>query len=60
MSATANSAMKGASMPIKVGDPVPAATFKQLSANGIVDIDTATLLKGKKVVLSPACCIREE
>jgi glutaredoxin/glutathione-dependent peroxiredoxin len=38
-------------MPIKVGDPVPAATFKQLSANGIADIDIATLLKGKKVVL---------
>ncbi|THJ24626.1 MAG: peroxiredoxin [Nitrospira sp. CG24E] len=38
-------------MPIKVGDPVPAATFKQLSANGIANIDTATLLKGKKVVL---------
>ncbi|NOT24163.1 MAG: peroxiredoxin [Nitrospiraceae bacterium] len=38
-------------MPIKVGDPVPAATFKQLSANGIANIDTATLLKGRKVVL---------
>ena len=38
-------------MSIKVGDPVPAATFKQLSANGIANIDTATLLKGKKVVL---------
>ena len=46
-------------MPIKGCDPVPAATFKQLSANGIVDIDTTTLLKGKKVVLSLACCIRE-
>ena len=38
-------------MSIKVGDPVPAATFKQLSANGIANIDTATLLKGRKVVL---------
>ena len=38
-------------MPIKVGDPVPAATFKQLSANGITNVDTVTLLKGKKVVL---------
>ena len=46
-------------MPIKVCDPVPAATFKQLSANGIVDIDTRTLLKGTKVVLSSECCIRE-
>ena len=25
--------------------------FKQLGANGITNIDTATLLKGKKVVL---------
>ena len=38
-------------MPIKVGDRVPAATFKQLSVNGIANIDTVTLLKGKKVVL---------
>jgi len=38
-------------MPIKAGDPVPAATFKRLSADGVVDVDTATLLKGKKVVL---------
>jgi len=38
-------------MPIKAGDRVPAATFKQLSASGIANIDTATLLKGKKVVL---------
>lgn len=46
-------------MPIKACDPVPAATFRQLSANGIVDIDIATLLKGKEVVLSLVCCIRE-
>jgi peroxiredoxin len=38
-------------MPIKAGDRVPAATFKQLSASGIANIDTTTLLKGKKVVL---------
>ncbi|NWF74592.1 MAG: hypothetical protein HXY51_16345 [Nitrospirae bacterium] len=44
-------------MPIEEGGPVPAATLKQLSANGIVDIDTAMLLKGKKVVLSP-CMLR--
>jgi hypothetical protein len=56
MSATANSAMKGGSDAHKAGDPVPAATSKQLSANGIVDIDNATLLKGKEVVLSLACC----
>jgi glutaredoxin/glutathione-dependent peroxiredoxin len=28
-----------------------AATFKQLTANGVANIDTATLLKDKKVVL---------
>ena len=38
-------------MPIKVGDRVPFATFKQLTANGVATIDTATLLNGKKVVL---------
>jgi glutaredoxin/glutathione-dependent peroxiredoxin len=38
-------------MPIRVGDRVPAATFKQLGANGIVNIDTTALLQGKKVVL---------
>lgn len=31
-------------MRIKAGDHVPVATFKQLSTNGIVNIDTATLL----------------
>jgi peroxiredoxin len=35
-------------MPIQVGDRVPSATFKQLTANGVATIDTATLLKGKK------------
>ena len=38
-------------MPIKTGDRVPSATFKQLTANGVANIDTATLLNGKKVVL---------
>lgn len=38
-------------MPIKAGDRVPGATFKQLSASGIANIDAATLLKDKKVVL---------
>jgi glutaredoxin/glutathione-dependent peroxiredoxin len=38
-------------MPIKAGDRVPAGSFKQLTASGIANIDTATLLKGKKVVL---------
>jgi glutaredoxin/glutathione-dependent peroxiredoxin len=38
-------------MPIKPGDSVPAATFKQLTATGIANIDTGKLLKGRKVVL---------
>ncbi len=38
-------------MPIQVGYRVPSATFKQLTANCVATIDTATLLKGKKVVL---------
>ena len=38
-------------MPIKVGDRVPPATFKQLTDNGMANIDAATLLKDKKVVL---------
>lgn len=38
-------------MSIKVGDPVPSATFKQLTADGVANIDIATLLKGKRVVL---------
>ena len=49
-------------MPIKAGDRVPSATFKQLTANGVANIDSATLLKDKKVVLfglpgaySPVC-----
>ena len=38
-------------MPIKPGDPVPTATFKQLTASGIANIDTAKLLKGRKVII---------
>jgi glutaredoxin/glutathione-dependent peroxiredoxin len=38
-------------MPIKVGGRVPTATFKQLSVNGIANIDTETLLTEKKVIL---------
>ena len=38
-------------MTIKQGDTVPAGTFKQLTATGIVDVDTASLLKGKKVAV---------
>ena len=38
-------------MSIKPGDPVPTATFKQLTASGIANIDTAKLLKGRKVII---------
>ena len=38
-------------MTIKLGDPVPPATFKQLTADGVVNLDTARLFEGKKVVL---------
>mgnify|MGYP003395091366 CR=1 FL=1 len=38
-------------MPIKAGDRVPSATFKLLTADGVANLDTTTLLKGKKVVL---------
>ncbi len=38
-------------MSIKPGDQVPAATFKQLTASGMANIDTGKLLKGRRVVL---------
>ncbi len=38
-------------MTIQLGDTVPSATFKQLTANGVTDIDTATLFKGNKVAV---------
>lgn len=38
-------------MPIRAGDRVPSATFKQLTDNGVANIDTETLLKGRKVIL---------
>ena len=38
-------------MTIKQGDRVPTATFKRLTATGIENISTDTLLKGKKVVV---------
>ena len=38
-------------MSIKQGDNVPAATFKRLTATGIENISTDTLLKGKKVIV---------
>ena len=38
-------------MTIKQGDRLPSGTFKQLTAAGIVDVSTDSLLKGKKVAL---------
>ena len=51
-------------MTIQQGDLVPSASFKQLSATGILDISTDSLLKGKKVALfgvpgayTPVCSV---
>ena len=38
-------------MPIEQGEKVPTATLKQMTADGIKDLDLATLLAGKKVIL---------
>ena len=38
-------------MPIKPGDPVPAATLKQMTEDGIKDLRLETLLTGKKVII---------
>ena len=38
-------------MTIKVGDKIPAITFKHLGSNGMEDISTKDLFEGKKVVL---------
>jgi glutaredoxin/glutathione-dependent peroxiredoxin len=38
-------------MPIEPGDAVPPATLKQMTADGIKDVDLETLVSGKKVIL---------
>ncbi|MBB4007069.1 peroxiredoxin [Allorhizobium taibaishanense] len=38
-------------MTIAIGETIPAATFKEKTADGPVEISTETLFKGKKVVL---------
>ncbi len=38
-------------MGIEVGEAVPAATLKQMTADGIKDLDLKELLSGKKVIL---------
>ena len=51
-------------MTIQQGEHVPSASFKQLTPNGILDISTDSLLKGKKVALfgvpgayTPVCSV---
>lgn len=38
-------------MTIKIGDTIPDANLKRLGANGMEDVNVASYLKGKKVVL---------
>jgi peroxiredoxin len=38
-------------MPIEPGDAVPPATLKQMTPDGIKDVDLETLLSGNKVIL---------
>lgn len=38
-------------MPIEPGDTVPPATLKQMTPDGIKDVDLRSLLSGKKVIL---------
>jgi len=38
-------------MAIKVGDKLPAASFKVVTSDGLADVDLATLTGGKKVVI---------
>lgn len=38
-------------MTIKVGEAFPSITLKHLTTNGLEDVNTETLMKGKKVVL---------
>jgi peroxiredoxin len=38
-------------MPIEAGDTVPSATLKQMTPDGIKDVELQSLLSGKKVIL---------
>mgnify|MGYP003386272123 FL=1 len=38
-------------MTIKVGEQFPSVTLKHLTTNGLEDVNTESLMKGKKVVL---------
>ena len=40
-------------MPIKVGDPLPAVTFRVMTADGPAPRSTEDMFKGKRVVLFP-------
>jgi peroxiredoxin len=46
-----NAQSKGKAMTIKVGDKVPSVKLKHMTADGVKDITTDELFKGKKVVL---------
>ena len=52
-------------MPIKVGDSFPEVTLKQVGPDGLVDLHTAELTAGRKIVLfavpgafTPTCSVR--
>jgi peroxiredoxin len=38
-------------MTIQQGDQIPEATFKRLTSTGLIDVDTSTLFRGKKVAV---------
>ena len=52
-------------MAIEIGSVVPPATLKQMTADGIRDVDLGAMLAGKKVILfglpgayTPVCTAR--
>jgi peroxiredoxin len=47
----AQGAQGGTAMAIKVGDRIPSATLKEMTPDGIKDVKTDDLFRGKKVVL---------
>ena len=53
-------------MTIEVGSPVPSVTLKQMTPDGIQDVDLGSLLSGKKVILfglpgayTPVCTAKQ-
>ncbi len=47
-------------MTIKVGDKLPAATFKVKTADGVKEMTTDEVFKGKKVVLFAVPCLHAD